>query len=591
MADIAYLGPNDYTEEQLIARLEHETPALVSVDTETVSLKDRRMIGFGIGLNEREAVYFPTWHTSKYLALAWRLLASACIKVFHNAPYDLHALDDYLAREELEVPGGDCFIGPVYYGSKEHPLLEDTSLIGRVQGLPVGALQDMARAYISMITNAISDILPAGKNMLDLPTEVTAHKCMRDCLATIRLFGKLGGGAWWEPDGHTWSYEPNMAKGYDPLEPTSYYVSPQMKDCYQVDVRIIPLLMKMSMRGLALRPHRVNAWYDKYIGEKQFYEDICNKNFFNPASPQQVGFILAQRGNWLPLTRSKKQLRTDDETLSKLTDPLATVVLGHRKVAKLLGTYLRPWLGEDRAYTHFRLDISTARLASYDRNMQNIPAGVKDVFAPDSGAWSSLDYSQIELVMFANITQDPVMLKAYAEGQDLHTIAQKVLWPNSDSGDKEARRRVKVFNFARIYDASAWTLSANTGLPVEVCAKYQAILANLYSTGEAWINAQREGPFNYAENIYGRRCKLPGAGEAPLDHIIKCKICYPHQSSAAEIVKRAMLKCDGLGMNQALQVHDEILVDGVVEFPEDLAHILPGVHTPFKTSVSPIWGD
>lgn len=592
VADIAYLGPNNYTEDQLIARLEQETPTLISVDTETVSLKDRRMIGFGIGLNEREAVYFPTWHTSKYLALAWRLLASPCVKAFHNAPYDLHALDNYLTREELDVPDGDGFIGPVYYGSREHPLLADSSLMGRVQGLPVGSLQDMARAYLSMIIAAISDILPARQNMLDLSTETVAHKCMRDCLATIRLHSKLGGGAWWEPDGHTWSYEPNLVEGYDPTEPTSYYVSPQMKDCYQVDIRIIPLLMRMSMRGLALRPNRVGNWYEKYSKEKLFYEDICDKEFFNPSSPQQVGFILAQRGNWLPFTRSKKQLKTDDEVLSELSDPLAGVVLKYREVAKLLSTYLRKWLGEDRAYTHFRLDLSTSRLASYDDNMQNIPKPIRDVFAPDSGAWSWADYSEIEMRMIAYASQDPVMMKVYEEGGSVHADTQLTLWPDSNPDNSTVRRKAKDFNFAMSFNAKIKTLAEHSKLPISVCTDCREVWIVRYKVAYNWIQRQiEEGPSRgYAETLDGRRCKLPELGTAPYEHIEKCAINYIPQGSAAGVVKRAMLKCDKLGMDQALQVHDEILVDGVVEFPEDLAHVLPGIHTPFKASVSPIWG-
>jgi len=108
LTDIAYLGPHDYTKEQLLARLEVERPAVIAVDTETVSLKDRRIIGLGIALNEREAVYFPIRpYLSADIQSAWRLLAGASLKVFHHALYDLTALAEY-------APSTDTgFIGPV----------------------------------------------------------------------------------------------------------------------------------------------------------------------------------------------------------------------------------------------------------------------------------------------------------------------------------------------------------------------------------------------------------------------------------------------------------------------------------------------
>src|SRR3990172_6118105 len=336
MPDIPYLGPEDYDQESLVARLKAEQPTILSIDTETVSLKDRRIIGIGIGLNQREAVYFPVWpYRSKHLDLAWRLLATYSTKVFHNAMYDLTAITDYM---ELQVEDID----------------------------------------------AISDILPERKTMLDLPLEVVANKCMRDCLATIRLYYKQGGPEWWGPDGHAWSYEPSYFGGWDPLEPDSYHVSPQMKDCYQVDMRLIPLLMRMSRRGIALRPDRVESWYRRVRKQVQVYEEICEKEGFEPSKNQQVGYVLASRGNFLPFTKSGKQLKTDNEVLENLNYPLAVVVLQYRKYSKLKGTYLEPWLDEERAYTNFRLDLSTARLSSFDRNMQNIPVPIRDVFEPDS---------------------------------------------------------------------------------------------------------------------------------------------------------------------------------------------------------------
>jgi len=411
------------------------------------------------------------------------------------------------------------------------------------------------------------------------------------------VFHKYGGNKWWEADSHTWTYEPNIYDGCDPLEPTSYTVTQAMKDCYQVDMKLIPLLMRMSMRGIAMREDLLRSWYEKTSEAKLALEDICTQEGFSPGSNQQVGYILAERGSFLPFTPKGKQLATGMEILENLTDPLATVVLQYRGYTKLKGTYLQPWMGFDevgtahpheRAYTHFRMDLSTARLASYNRNMQNIPARIREIFAPDSGTWSSLDDNQIELRVFAYVTNDPVMLQAYKDGTDIHATTQIELWPGSNLEDKTMRVRAKTFNFAKIFYAIIKTLSHHTKLSEAICKDYGAKWDALYYVAHQWMKEQEEGE-DYIENLYGRRCRLPEGLQYTWKHIVNCRINYPTQSGASEIVKRQMLMVDLLGIDQALQVHDEILADGKVEFPPELAYICPEIHTPFKVKVSPYW--
>ncbi|KKM14858.1 hypothetical protein LCGC14_1701850, partial [marine sediment metagenome] len=314
MPNIAYIGPHDYTEEELIERLKAESPAVIAIDTETISLKDRTLIGIGIALNEREAVYFPVLpDCSKYLYLAWRLMGAPGVKVFFNALYDLYALTEYRADSDMER-GSTSQISsldgwrtakvqeaglPDWLGGGR---LADPSAMGHIQALPNNSLQDTARAYISMKIDSIQDILPERKTMLDLSTADVAHKCIMDCLATIRVYFKEGGDRWWDSDSHTWDYEANWYDGCDPFEPTSYTVTQAMKDCYQVDMKLVPLLMRMSCRGIALRADLVEDWYQRTSEAQLFFEDICTKEGFKPGSNQQVGYVLAERGNFLPFT-------------------------------------------------------------------------------------------------------------------------------------------------------------------------------------------------------------------------------------------------------------------------------------------------
>ncbi len=591
MTNIAYIGPHDYTEEELIERLKSENLGTIAVDTETVSLKDRTLIGIGIALNAREAVYFPILpDESRYLDLCWELLSRPSVKVFCNALYDLYAMTEYRADGQQ---GGGAWLDALVQEARlpswlGHGRLADISTMAHIQALPSGALGEMSRAYLSFRIDAISDILPERKNMLDLETAVVARKCLDDCLATYRLYEKLDGPAWWGSDSHTWSYEPNWYDGCDPFEPTSYTVTQAMKDCYQVDMKLMILLMRMSRRGIALRSELVEDWYQRTSKARLFMEDICLNEGFQPGSNQQVGYVLAERGSFLPFTKSGKQLATGADILEQLTDPLAVVVLKYREYTKLRGTYLEGWRGKSRAYTHFRMDLSTARLSSYEDNQQNIPPRIREVFAPDSGTWTDADASQIELRVFTRITKDPAMMQAYADGSDIHATTQLALWPDSDLRDKEMRRRAKVFNFAKIFYAIVKTLSAHTKLPEDVCRRYGDLWDEAYPVAHQWMKNQEEGE-DWIENLYGRRCRLPGEIYHTWKHIVNCRINYPTQSGAADIIKRSMLVCEAYGFDQVLQVHDELLIDGKVDFPKELDHICPEIHTPFNVKVSPYW--
>ncbi len=591
MPNIAYIGPHDYNEEQLIQRLKDESPAVISIDTETISLKDRTCIGIGIALNPREAVYFPILpDESRYMPLCWELLSRPSVKAFCNALYDLYAMTEYRADGEQ---GGGSWLDALVQEARlpswlGHGRLADISTMAHIQALPSGALADMSRAYVGFKIDTIADILPERKNMLDLEIAIVAKKCLDDCLATYRVYDKMGGPAWWDADPHTWSYEANWYDGCDPFEPTSYTVTQAMKDCYQVDMKLAPLLMRMSRRGIALRADLVEDWYQRTGKAKLFMEDICHQEGFEPSKNQQVGITLANRGNFLPFTPSGKQLATGGEILSQLTDPLAVVVLKYREYSKLKGTYLEKIRGAKRAYTHFRMDLSTARLSSYDHNLQNIPERIREIFAPDTGVWTDADASQIELRVFAYVTKDPVMLEAYAEGSDIHATTQMALWPDSDLKNKEMRRRAKVFNFAKIFYAIVKTLASHTKLPEAICREYGATWDEAYPVAYQWMKNQEEGE-EWIENLYGRRCRLPAEIYTTWKHKVNCRICYPTQSGAADIVKRVMLECEAMGFDEVLQVHDNILIDGKVDFPKELDLICPEIHTPFNVKVSPYW--
>ena len=598
---LAYWGDKDFTEDQLIDYLLDNQWSTVSCDVETIGLKDRTLIGIGIGLSETEAVYFrvlpePTQH----LTLALQILLQASTVVFHNGIFDLTVIMKWCIESGTDWPVAGPWVAPtvpLVEGRYEVPpavaavadRVQDTSLMAQVQGLPQNSLQGCTHRYCCTELDAISDILPKRQSMLDLFWGDTARKCLRDCIGTLRLWYTMQGPDWSKGKELYWRHKDNWTL-LDLTESNEHYVSLGMQDCYETDRQLILLLLRMTARGKALRQGRVEAWYQKLSHDRLAYADICNKEFFNPSSPQQVGLTLAVRGNFLPFTKSKKQLKTDDEVLSELTDPLAAVVLEYRRLTKLLGTYFRPYRGEIRGYTHFRQDLSTSRLSSSDRNEQNIPEFARDIFAPDNGVWTWMDFNQLETRILAAISQDPVMLAAYARGDDAHWVTQQALWPGTSRDDKGHRLLAKTLNHAMAYRAQDFTLSKHTKIPISTCRNYRLKWQETYPDVERWQLQVVEGGWEHGwvENMLGRRCRLPTLDTAVPDHIEKCAINYGIQSSAADIVKRAMLHPDVLRLDQALQVHDEILVDGPAEFPKALETVGP-LLTPFEVKSGAFW--
>lgn len=602
----AYLGPKDLDEDGFVDLCLGGPYPVVSLDVETVSIKDRTLIGIGIGLNQQESVYFTVYpDPSSYLNLAWRLLEQAETVIVHNGIFDLTVLMEYINGFFDQIPPKQLEKGKPkeYVGRYTVPplvkhcaeVVEDTSLMGQMQGVPSLELSSMARLYLGMNIKTIQEVraehnLGKGEDMLDLPWGVVAEKCLWDCLATNRLYWKMQGPYWKDNETFTWYHEDNWSDGFDPSEPNSHWVSEGMIDCYQTGRELIPLLLYMTARGFALHYSKIEYWYEKLSRQMLTLADTCADHGFNPGSPQQVGYVLASRGNFLPFTKSRKQLNTSEEVLEELDDPLAATVLEYRGVQKAKGTYIDPYREELRAYSRFRMDLSTSRLASYDRNQMNIPDYLREILQADSGEWSWADFSQIEMRIAAHVSQDPIMLQNYADNEDIHWTTQQKLWPGTDREDNKYRLPSKTYNFSMLFRAQARTMAQKTKLPLAQATEYRTAWLETYQGINRWQVRTIEDAWNnkYVETIYGRRCRLPSLDYTTPGHYEKCACNYPIQGSGFDILARALLICWKLGMDIALPLHDEILVDGYVDFPEVL-HNLGKLPTPFVAKHGEHW--
>ena len=528
------------------------TPRLLAVDIETVSLEDTSITGIGVAVSRMEAFYFPV--DSIYFGGVIGLLWDPEIKkVFHNCLFDLPIL------EKLGVDAGN---------------IADTITMAYLLGLPA-KLEDLSHA-VDIKTRDMGDVLKEHgvKETTGLPYRVLAEKCVKDVLATYRLYHELG-------------------KYID----SAYFAR---------EMRLIPVLRKISARGIKLDHEVVEHLHTKYSREVETYRLLSEGEGFNPASPQQVAYILAQRGNYLKVKRSgrgKWSMPVDELVLEKLDDPIAALVVNYRKVAKLLSTYIVPYRSQDRAYTRLHNNTATGRLASTKRNLQNIPKGeMRGMFLPDFGTFTDFDYSQQELRTLAYVSGDREMTFLFTHGTcvecgylqsnerkhcDRCAGRIKDLDMHQDNADFMGidRRTAKNTTFSMLYGGSAQTIMETAGIrSLDRAKELRRMWFGRFQQAGDWIEATVEEGLRtrQAKTMQGRILWLPLQGEESDEDVARKCVNYPIQGSAAEITKEAMLRCKDLDM--VLQVHDELLLDGYVP-EEEIKRLGVEEVAPFRTPV------
>jgi len=310
---------------------------------------------------------------------------------------------------------------------------------------------------------------------------------------------------------------------------------------------------------------------------------------FNLGSPKQLGDILFGKMG-LPVVKKTAtgQPSTDEDVLQQLAAdyPLPKLLLEHRGLSKLKSTYTDklPQMRNahtGRVHTSFgQATAVTGRLASTDPNLQNIPVRtpegrrIQEAFiAPPGHTIVSADYSQVELRIMAHLSGDESLLKAFAEGADIHraTAAEIFGVPLADvSGDQ--RRYIKAVNFGLIYGMSAFGLAAQLAIERSAAqmfidkyfTRYPGVAEYMRRTREL---AHKQG---YVETVFGRRLWLPdiNAGGGPRRQgAERAAINAPMQGTAADLIKLAMivlqqwLDRERLGTRLILQVHDELVLE------------------------------
>ena len=371
-----------------------------------------------------------------------------------------------------------------------------------------------------------------------------------------------------------------------------------------IEKPLVEVLANLELTGIRVDVPRLRQLGDE-IG-KQI--DVLLQEIFQlaggeflPASTQQLAEVLYKRLNLPVLKRGKTGPSTDQEVLEELAQqhPLPAKVLEHRQLTKLKNTYLDALpavLGRDgRLHTTFDQAVAaTGRLSSINPNLQNIPirtpigAKIRQAFIPEPG-WRllSADYSQIELRVLAHISGDPVLRASFESGEDLHArTAGETFGVPASEVTRQQRDIAKMINYGIAYGLSAFGLAHRLGLEKSEAADIIERYFGRYAKVKQWLDdtiasARSTG---MVKTMFGRRRYLPDINSknpSARSAAERTAVNTPIQGTAADLVKRAMLKVDAAlrGKYQArmlLQVHDELVLEAP---PSEVAEVGPIVKT------------
>ncbi|MDP4788975.1 MAG: DNA polymerase I [Haliea sp.] len=548
--------------EQWLAKL--RAAELFAFDTETTSLNymEAQVVGVSFSVVPGEAAYVPLAHDylgapvqldrARVLGLLQPLLEdAACAKVGQNLKYDASVLANH---------------GITLRGIRHDTMLESYLLDSTATRHDMNSL---ALKYLGHKTIHFEDIAGKGAKQLtfnQITVEEAGPYAAEDADITLRLHQAL------------WPKLAALAG------PASVYTD--------IELPLVPVLSRIERTG-ALVSRELLLQQSQELGERlqqlQAQAHELAGEAFNLSSPKQLGEILFNRLE-LPVLRKTPTgaPSTAEEVLAELAldYPLPKVLLEYRGLSKLKSTYtdklpelLNPRTG--RIHTSYHQAVTaTGRLSSSDPNLQNIPIRTEEgrrirqaFIAPPGYRIVAADYSQIELRIMAHLSSDAGLLRAFREGLDVHrATAAEVFGVGLEAVSADQRRKAKAINFGLIYGMSAFGLARQLHLGRNEAQAYIDRYFERYPGVQDYmertrVSAREQG---YVETLFGRRLYLPeinARNKMRAQAAERTAINAPMQGTAADIIKRAMLRVDDwlqgsvVDARTIMQVHDELVLE------------------------------
>ncbi|KIX15833.1 DNA polymerase I [Dethiosulfatarculus sandiegensis] len=537
----------------------------LALDTETTSVEAMRarLVGISLSAEPGKAVYIPLGHNlhlgekqadqkAVFDYLKPVFADESLAKVGQNIKYDLTVLE----RAGLSVKGV----------SFDTMLASYLLAPGRTaHNLTAIAAENLGRSMISF-EEAVGG---KNKSFADAPLEKATQYAAEDADVTFQAFKVL---------------EPKLKQ------------SSMEELFYELEMPLVEVLTRMEMNGVGLDVKGLADLDKELTSQLDAIEERCYTlagHKFNLNSPKQLGVVLFEELGLRQIKKTKKKTgySTDMSVLTQLAEDheLPAELLNYRTLSKLKSTYVEalPKLVHPetkRLHTSFNQAVTaTGRLSSSNPNLQNIPVRtqlgerIRQCFVPEAGkVLVAADYSQIELRVLAHLSKDELLTQDLSQGLDVHTqTAARLFEIPAEEVTGDQRRRAKTVNFGVLYGMSAFRLAReqkiSRGEAQDIIDRYLGRYAGIAAFTQDNLTYAREN--GYVTTLLGRRRYLPAINST--DRLARqsaerMALNTPIQGTAADIIKKAMIKCHEMLVNEfpetmmILQVHDEL----VFETPE-----------------------
>jgi DNA polymerase-1 len=533
-----------------------------AVDTETTSLDpmQARIIGlsFSWGPNDTyflllEHQFTPTLDKTSTLAQLKPLFNNPKIKkIAQHAKYDWHTLKN----EGIELQG-------LYFDTMIASYILNSA--AERHDLASQAERELNRRGLDFV-----DLVGKGKNALPITAVPIDTLCTYAC----------------EDADFTWQLYEHYQKEFNKF--------PHLKKIFtDLEMPLVPILATMEHDGVFVDStilKKLSHDWDLRLNEIMHATFKEVGSTFNLNSPKQLIHILFEKMH-LPITQKtpKGEPSTNEAVLQELAPnyPIAKLLLEHRHLTKLKTTYtdklallINPQT--QRIHTQYQQAVAvTGRLSSIEPNLQNIPMKtaegrkIRSAFiAPTGCKIISADYSQIELRIMADLSQDPNLLDAFHHNKDIHrTTAAEVLGIAEQEVSAEQRRHAKAVNFGLIYGMSAFGLAKQLNINRKEAESYIQKYFERYPGVLRYMETTRAQAYDqgFVETLWGRRLYLPALKSKNVMErkgAERAAINAPLQGTAADIIKKAMIDFNhwltqhtSMHARLIMQVHDELVVE------------------------------
>ena len=576
--DPALSAPGEYemvlTTEQLDAWVQRLAEAeLISFDTETDALDAMRanLVGISLAVEPGRAAYIPVGHDypgapaqlpreQVLAALRPALEDPTKKKLGQHGKYDLHVLRRH---------------GVNLQGYHDDTMLESFVLNSTATRHDMDSL---AMRYLGYTTIKFEEVSGKGAKQISFSQVGLDEACRyaaEDADVTLRLHHAL---------------QPQLQ------------ATPSLDSVYRdIEMPLVPVLTRIEANGVHIDMAELRRQSQdlgaRMLAAQQKATELAGRTF-NLDSPKQLQAVLFDELQLPALVKTPKgQPSTNEEALEAIAEQheLPRVILEYRGLAKLRSTYtdkLPEMINQDTGRVHtsyHQSGAATGRLSSSDPNLQNIPIRTEDgrrirraFVAPPGRKILACDYSQIELRIMAHLSEDPGLVRAFEQGVDVHrATAAEVFSRPLDEVTSNERRAAKAINFGLMYGMSAFGLARNLGIDRGQAQDYVALYFSRYPGVRDFMERMRQQARDqgYVETLFGRRLYLNdinARNQGLRAGAERAAINAPMQGTAADIIKRAMVKVDswlqdhGDQAKMILQVHDELVFETESSFLDTL---------------------